>query len=264
MKVKYLLFVPMVTSFAACEWVLPKKEAPRITKDTLTYTYKIFKQRSPDCGNKPDSNCTAVNFRYPVFKGKKNLNDSLIRKLSFFADVSFTSVEEMAKRMFIADRGYRNKSKKNNTYFSLDERVNIIRQDSSLITLEVNADVSYDVSEHYTFKIFLNWNTKADKGISLNDLFIEGYQGKLKTIAEGIFRKNEKLVDNASLAKDYFFKGGNFSLNENYSITPLGIRFLYLEGEIKPEAAGQTELFIPYGQIKQLLRPNTVVKQYIK
>ena len=47
-------------------------------------------------------------------------------------------------------------------------------------------------------------------------------------------------------------------------ITPTGLSFLYNEYEIKSYAEGQTTLFIPYTQIKSLLRPKTVVSQYLK
>jgi hypothetical protein len=47
-------------------------------------------------------------------------------------------------------------------------------------------------------------------------------------------------------------------------LTPVGIRFLYNQYEIKPYAAGQTDLVVPYTQIKQLLKPNTVIAQYLK
>ncbi|HMG09958.1 MAG TPA: RsiV family protein, partial [Mucilaginibacter sp.] len=108
------------------------------------------------------------------------------------------------------------------------------------------------------------WDTKANKDIALNDLFETGYQDKLKGIAEAIFRKDEKLSDTASLANDYFFKDNKFALNDNFSITPTGFKFIYNQYEIKPYAAGITTLVIPYSQIKSLLRPNTVVTKYAK
>ena len=59
-------------------------------------------------------------------------------------------------------------------------------------------------------------------------------------------------------------KDNQFALNNNFLITPLGLRFLYNQYEIKPYSAGQTVLFIPYAKIKSLLLPHTVVSQYIK
>ena len=55
-----------------------------------------------------------------------------------------------------------------------------------------------------------------------------------------------------------------FALNDNFLVTPVGIRFLYNEYEIKSYAEGQTELLIPYNKIKSLLRPQSVVSQYLK
>ncbi|XHR98311.1 RsiV family protein [Mucilaginibacter sp. UC70_90] len=110
----------------------------------------------------------------------------------------------------------------------------------------------------------MNWDSKAGKNLRLADIFATGYHDKLNAVAEKIFRKNEKLSDTASLATNYFFKDNKFALNTNFSITPLGIKFLYNQYDIKPYAAGITELFIPYAQIKSLVQPGSVVSQFIK
>jgi len=98
----------------------------------------------------------------------------------------------------------------------------------------------------------------------LPDVFAEGYTTKLTAAAEKIFRAQEKLSDTASLANGYMFKDGKFVLNNNFLVTPIGIRFLYNEYEAKPYSDGPTEILIPYTQIKPLLRSNTVISQYIK
>ena len=98
----------------------------------------------------------------------------------------------------------------------------------------------------------------------MDDIFVEGYQENLNKIAEKIFRTDEKLSDTTSLATNYFFDKNKFSLNKNFMVTPQGVSFLYNEYEIKPYSAGQTTLLIPYSQIKSLLRPATVVSQYLR
>ncbi|MEB0249576.1 RsiV family protein, partial [Mucilaginibacter sp. 5B2] len=62
---------------------------------------------------------------------------------------------------------------------------------------------------------------------------------------------------------DYFFDKNIFKLNENYSITPIALRFMYNQYEIKPYASGQTELLIPYSEISKLMRPQSVASQYL-
>jgi hypothetical protein len=141
--------------------------------------------------------------------------------------------------------------------------VKVIRQDSALLALEYGG-YSYQGGAHGgSFTGFVNWDVKTDKQVTLDDILVSGYQAQLTKIAEKIFRKDEKLTDTSSLANDYFFKDNKFALNENYSITPAGIRFVYNQYEIKPYAAGQTELVLPYSQIKTLMRPQSAASQYI-
>jgi hypothetical protein len=116
----------------------------------------------------------------------------------------------------------------------------------------------------YSLTNFINWNTKAGKKIELKDIFRDGYAKKLNSVAEKIFRKQEKLSDTAALKPNYFFPESKFTLNNNFLITPIGIRFLYNQYEIKPYQAGVTNILIPYAEILSLLRPGTVITQYHK
>ncbi|MBS1529249.1 MAG: DUF3298 domain-containing protein, partial [Bacteroidetes bacterium] len=147
--------------------------------------------------------------------------------------------------------------------YTLESSATVVRQDSSLATIQIDRYMYAGGAHGSTYTGFINWNTKAGKEISLDDLFAPGYGSKLTAIAEKIFRKDEKLSDTSSL-RNYFFQDQKFALNDNFLITPVGIRFLYNEYEIKSYADGTTELLIPYTQIKSLLRPHTVVSQYIK
>jgi hypothetical protein len=110
--------------------------------------------------------------------------------------------------------------------------------------------------------MFMNWDAKSSKVIKLNEILIDNYQHPLDSIGEKIFRTQEKLSDTEPLKINYFFAKDKFALNDNFLITPTGLRFLYNEYDIKPYAGGKTELFIPYAQIQLLLRPNSVVSQY--
>ncbi|CAN5204367.1 DUF3298 and DUF4163 domain-containing protein [soil metagenome] len=266
MSIKYWSLFGIVCALSACKWGVPKKEHA-VTRDTLAYTYKVFKQRAADCGSKPDSDCTIVKFRYPVFKGRDALNENVLHKLlsSFtFGSRPGSSLNQLAKS-FLADySSFVQDDPKSPLFFALNANVKILRQDSSLTTCQVDGYAFQGGPHPSQFTYFINWDTKANKNITLADIFVPGYPDKLEKIAEAIFRRNEKLSQTATLANDYFFKDSKFALNANYSITPLGIKFLYNQDEIKPYAAGTTDLFIPYSQIKSLLRPGTVVAQYIK
>ncbi len=264
MRRQYILFCFIWIGLNACKQSIARPGAT----DSLSYSYQTVKKRANNCGIRPDSGCTTAKIKYPVFKNQKLLNDSVRHKLfqlSAFGDPAkkYTSPEQIVEDIvssYQADVA----AGRNTLPNSLDVAVTVLRQDSSLLILKLNG-YAYLGGAHGSEKtMFLNWDTKSGKEITLDDIFQNDYKSALNMIAEKIFRKNEKLSDTASLVDHYFFDKGKFSLNRNFMITPTSLSFLYNEYEIKSYAEGQTTLFIPYAQIKSLLRPKTVVSQYLK
>jgi hypothetical protein len=268
MKSNYLLFLGMMLVLCTCKWGDgdTSKPKPDITTDTLTYTYKTIKERAADCGDKPDSGCTVVKINYPIFKNQDTLNRIVSNKLVnlFGADEPGIGLQEYAEHFLASYTAFKKRDKRSELFFTLDSHAKVLRQDSNLTTVEISGYTFRGGAHGSSITTFINWNTKAQKSVSLGEVFTANYKEKLTAIADTIFRKEEKLADTAFLGDDYFFTDSKFALNDNYLITPLGLKFLYNEYEIKPYAAGQTELFIPYAKIKSLLKPNTVITQYIK
>jgi hypothetical protein len=266
MKVTSLLLLA-VLGLSSCEWGAPaKKEPDAIFKDTLAYTYQAIHERAADCGSKPDSACTVVKIKYPLFKGNVILNDTIKRKLLtlfMLSEKPDTSLNTMATSFLRSYMDFKKDNPKSAMYYILDSYVKVIGQDSALIALEYGGYNFQGGAHGASFTGFVNWDGKTNKNVTLDDILVDGYHTELTKIAEQIFRKNEKLTDTSSLARDYFFKDNKFALNENYSITPAGIKFVYNQYEIKPYAAGKTELLLPYSQIKKLMRPQSVAAQYI-
>ncbi len=267
MKIRYLLVVFIAFAISSCMWGSSNEQAPAINKDTLAYAYKTLKQRDPACGNKPDSECALVNIKYPEFNNTPSLNDSVKHKLLTMLWSGQLTVNDTRLQKFAKDfigLSVKDTIKDPSAVYKVESSAMVQRQDSSLTTIYFSGR-SYAGGAHGSSDYsFINWNTKAAKKITLADLFIDGYNEELTKIAERIFRKQEKLSDTASLKENYFFVDGKFALNNNFLITPTGIIFLYNEYEIKSFAAGITQLGIPYEQIRSLLRPNTVIAQYIK
>ena len=234
--------------------------------DTINYTYKTVKQKAADCNSKTDNGCNIVKFTYPVFNAQPALNDSVFARLaSMFSlmgknDTSFTNA---ATLFFAGYRGQSSNDPQQPAFCPLNEYAKVVRQDSALTSIETGGYLIRSNMQLSSIS-FINWNPRTHQKQTLDEIFKPGYQDSLKIIAERIFRSDEKLSDSTSFAKGYLFKDGKFALNNNYLIAPMGLRFLYNEGEIKPRNKGFTILFIPYAKIKPLLKPHTVVTQYMK
>ena len=268
MKAIYFIIFLVWVSLSACSQQASRTGKKTALPDTLFYTYKTIKKRAGNCGNKADSECTIAKIKYPVFVNRQKLNDSvqnkLLQQFSFGEDqknnTSFNQLAESVITSYKADTS----AIRNGMTYTLDIAANVRRQDSGVVVMQIGGYTFSGGAHGSTEALFLNWDIRADKKIALDDIFITGYRQPLNKIAEKIFRSDEKLGDTASLATNYFFDKGKFSLNNNFMITPKGISFLYNEYEIKPYAEGQTTLFIPYAQIKPLIRRNSVVSQYLK
>ncbi|HTD40864.1 MAG TPA: RsiV family protein [Mucilaginibacter sp.] len=255
MKLRGILFLIFAGSLTGCQWGSSGEDKPAITTDTLQYTYKIIKQKAPDCRDKPDSNCVVAQIKYPLFLNQKALNDTISHRLLMQFGIpgkADNTLQQLTDQFLKAGKDFR-----------LNSNSFVIREDSSILLVQVSGYRFLGGARGYYLASFINWNTKAQREIALGDILKDGYVQDLNSIAEKIFRKQEKVADSVPL-KGYLFENGKFSLSNNFLITPIGLRFLYNQYEIKPYPAAETNLLIPYSQIESLLRPNTVVTQYYK
>ncbi|WP_442588193.1 DUF3298 domain-containing protein [Pedobacter sp. AW31-3R] len=113
-----------------------------------------------------------------------------------------------------------------------------------------------------TLFTYLNYNPKTYQTITLDSLITSDGMPKLRAVAEQIFRKNEKLAPKASLSEGYFFAEGVFSLAETFTVTKEGLKFLYNPYEIKPYASGTTELIVPFADLKDILKPSSILVNF--
>lgn len=268
MHIRNIFWLAPAAFLCSCNWGVPHSSKPDITKDTLVYNYKIIKDRASDCGNKADSACSVAKITYPLFSSQATLNDTIASRLlnSYFTGkVPDNNLQQQADNFIKAYETdtTRKTDHTDSVIYTLESNAAVIRQDSSLVTVQIDRYV-YDGGAHGSdYTSFVNWDSKANKKIGLDDILKPGFHEQLTAIAQKIFRTDEKLGENAPLT-NYFFKDAKFSVNNNFLITPIGLRFLYNEYEIKPYSDGQTELLIPYVQIKSLLKAHTVISQYTK
>ncbi|MBE7175208.1 MAG: DUF3298 domain-containing protein [Mucilaginibacter polytrichastri] len=276
---KYTILIPALLLFAACGQTKNSSDGGDSTatgneatadsgavsadpsSDTLTYSIESILKQSKYCNSKgtTDTPCMIVALRYPKFpSANKPLNDSLSKWLaaSDNPDKSYSSPEAYATG-FVGD--YETFYKEQHqppaaVPWEMQKTVKVYRQKGGIVPLMVDSYVFQGGAHGSPATVYHNWDTKSGKELELDDLLNPGWKAALTKTGEQIFRKQENLSAGISLSKGYFFDKGVFSLNGNFLITEKGLQFLYNPYEIKPYAAGKTELLIPYTAIASLIK----------
>lgn len=139
--------------------------------------------------------------------------------------------------------------------FNWDEysRTNVVINNWPLLALETFGS-SYTGGAHpnhgTTFKLL---DLSARKVLKPADVFKPGYKKTLSAALDKSFRKQYKVPAGESLDKQYLFDK-TIEPNDNFYITPKGAVFSYTPYEIAAYAVGQITLFVPFSDIKGIVK----------
>lgn len=269
---KKLLFLPLLALLWHCG-NSPQKNLESTT-DTLNYTLKTFEKHSQTCVNK-DSLCATVMFKYPEFESinfnqviKNEIlniyyddNDSTKSRPNNFEALAKPFVENYDQKLK-EGKSYVNKANAINKGgflampWNMEAETKVERQTDKYVMLHTNTNWFMGGNHPISMEYYYVYDRKDFKRVTLEDLFKKGYESKFLNIAEGIFRKQEGLkpADKLSQENGYFFNNQHFILNDNFTLTEKGLKFLFNVYEIKPYVAGITALEIPYEQLKEILK----------
>lgn len=230
------------------------------TADSVEYTIRSFYKTSTEC--QKDTCGAYVKATYPEFKSK-DLNDYIDGILTNQSKKEISL--EVAADSFLNDYlKFKKEYPESSAGNEWIQSIKVSNQQSDLLGI---------THENYLFTggahgletiIYYNYLVKEKQTVKIKDIIKEGGYAKLETVAEEIFRKNEKLSPTESLAGNYFFEGDKFSLNDNFLITTEGLLFTYNPYEIKAYAFGSTNLLIPYDRISDIVNPNSILANNIK
>lgn len=242
----YILYFALISAFLfSCSSIKQQDESEETALPS--YYYKTFRINS----TKPlaDSDTTYFIITYPEFSDSK-INEYVQRHLVL--DSGANSVADMGKK-FIGeyDKLYNELEYKWPWY--QDKRDSVEVQTESYIGFSTHFE-SYTGGAHGVHYIYYNnYSVNQNRELLINDIVADEFQASLTKVGEDIFRKQEGISDNQSLTDDYFFNEGIFSLPHNFILQKDGILFLYNIYEIKAYVFGNTQLFIPYTSISDML-----------
>lgn len=260
----YLILAFFALTFISCNQNKPEQseqeDTKQIAKDTLAYELINFYKTTPSC--KTDSCEAYVKAVYPVFKVEalNKFITNIITTLPYNGQP--TRNLNLAADSFINDYlKFKKEFPDNPAGYAWDQNFRIAYQDENFINFAYQSYV-YTGGAHGLETIqYFNISKKGYQIIQLKDIFDKDERAQLNAIAEQIFRKQEGLKANDNL-DSYFFDEQKFSLNENFIITDKGLEFLYNPYEIKAYAYGRTILFIPYQDIQEIIKKDSILSKF--
>jgi Protein of unknown function (DUF3298)/Deacetylase PdaC len=200
----------------------------------------------------------------------KYLTTKLLNNYSYSKSAApYITYDEMMNDFF---RRYRDEIKfskkikiERDIYFSNFYEIYVIYNSYNIISIQEIVS-TYEGGAHpltnYNFK---NFDLLNGKEIKLNDVLLGNYMPELTKIAENRFRRLFNIPVNQDLKKaGFFFNKGIFELNDNYSFSNYGITFQFNPYEVAAYVYGAPEITIPYSEIKNLIKPVSILGKFLK
>jgi len=111
-------------------------------------------------------------------------------------------------------------------------------------------------------RIYLNFDLKTGKIITEKDLFTNNYQVALSELIKRHI-KEERKEPIADLEETIFWTD-SIKPNGNFYITDESVNYVFNPYEIAPYYVGQTEINLPFDEIKKLLKPNNPIAYLVQ
>ncbi len=129
----------------------------------------------------------------------------------------------------------------------------VVFTNNNLISFYVT-NSSYQGGAHGLYsKILVSIDLKNIKEITFKDVFKKDSKEELTKIIQA---KLIKIIKDKGGNKSYFFEFDEIEPNENFYVTDKGVQFTYNQYEIAAYSSGLFDVFIPYNEIKQILKSN--------
>ncbi|NQV02423.1 MAG: DUF3298 and DUF4163 domain-containing protein [Bacteroidia bacterium] len=193
------------------------------------------------------------------------LSDSLrIRMISSFSgeanrqkdpDKAIQSIQQTFIKNYLSSNEtlYETMSEDGSLNWTLLKFMHILYNDNNLLTYYV-INYAYTGGAHgLETQDFTVVNTKTGEALSLEDIFLPGFETRLTTLLTKKLKEMTELQASEKLSDNGFFVDDVIP-NSNFFITASGIGFFYNHYEIAPYANGPTDILLPFNELKEILR----------
>ncbi len=263
-----ILYTSLMLQFCACNQNNDGSNA----ENSSVYKIITFEKKSGNCDSS-QAPCAEIRLKYPLITHTNNaavtdiINKDIINSLlaPYNEDKSFSNMDSMANDFLDSFEEFRKEFPESHQKWSIERNITVENVNDSIISL-ANHEFYYMGGAHPNSTIsFINFDLNTGKAIELAYLFKPNYEQTLNKIGEEIFREKQKLKSTESLTEaGFWFDQGSFELNDNFLIKDSGLLFLFNPYEVAAYAVGKIDILIPYSDIKNLFKDNSLLKMYLK
>ena len=137
--------------------------------------------------------------------------------------------------------------------------MNILMNGNNLLCFYIESYAFTGGAHGLQSRDYIVTNLESGKVIGLSDLFTGDYEPALTSMLTSKIRSTGKIPDEQKLSASGYFVD-EIKPSSNFYITRNGIGFYYNHYEIAPYVNGPTDLFIPYSEVRKLLKPDGPLK----
>lgn len=130
--------------------------------------------------------------------------------------------------------------------------------------------VHKDLAEYYAGAVHGNYGTgfynidrRTKTLLRESDYFVEDYAAQLIKILQRRLLISYKVKTLEELEEKEGISAVDITPNDNCSIGPKGLTYIYNPYEIGPYALGQVTIFVPYEDLQPILRPGSILSHYL-
>ncbi len=210
----------------------------------------------------------SVELSYPVMK---DCPDPAVQKkinaytMNFYVNESMqgdNGYTDINDRIDSFIESYRNDIEADSQFYSdykpvyeNNEFTSISFNSDNILSLEISEYLFTGGAHGNSYFSLASFNLSTGEKINLDDIFYRDYKNKLNKAGEKIFREQYRADSTHSLYDQGFFGFENgFALNDNFDLYKGGIKFQFNPYEAGAYALGAPEVFIPYSQIRDIIR----------
>lgn len=227
-----------------------------LADNALAYTTKTFDY---------NQDAIVIKLRYPEIPGVgrqyRSINEQIKKGILTIRFPGKATTQTFANtRDFV--RGVKRFIMRNNFKgYEFFSGVDVMYNARDIFTIKIlNYEMPYGAANGMNSLIYLNFDAKTEKRLSINDCFSDPRYQELVKRGKEFFVEKVKADGMFDLLDNQFLD--RFYLPVNFAVTNSGIEFAYQQYEVGPRPLGMPAFTIPYGEIKTLTDKGCTLQRY--